>query len=77
ALDFLAQARTLMPHPGVSINDPVPMTITRVAGIERAQLLLESISRAQLQAFLRPWMQALRSLKTRVNWMLEVDPIDI
>jgi primosomal protein N' (replication factor Y) len=77
ALDFLAQARTLMPHPGVSINDPVPMTITRVAGIERAQLLLESTSRAQLQAFLRPWMQALRSLKTRVNWMLEVDPIDI
>jgi len=77
ALDFLAQARTLMPHPGVSINDPVPMTITRVAGIERAQLLLESTSRAQLQAFLRPWMTALRSLKTRVNWMLEVDPIDI
>ncbi len=77
ALDFLAQARTLMPHPGVSINDPVPMTITRVAGIERAQLLLEATSRAQLQAFLRPWMQALRSLKTRVNWMLEVDPIDI
>lgn len=77
ALDFLAHARTLMPHPGVSMNDPVPMTITRVAGIERAQLLLESTSRAQLQAFLRPWMQALRSLKTRVNWMLEVDPIDI
>jgi primosomal protein N' (replication factor Y) len=77
ALDFLAQARTLMAHTGVSINDPVPMTITRVAGKERAQLLLESTSRAQLQAFLRPWMQALRSLKTRVNWMLEVDPIDI
>ena len=77
ALDFLAQARILMLHPGVSINDPVPMTITRVAGIERAQLLLESASRAQLQAFLRPWMQALRSVKTRVNWMLEVDPIDI
>jgi primosomal protein N' (replication factor Y) len=77
ALEFLAQARILMPHPGISINDPVPMTITRVAGIERAQLLLESASRAQLQTFLRPWMQALRSIKTRVNWMLEVDPIDI
>lgn len=77
ALDFLEQARMLMPHPGISMNDPVPMPITRIAGIERAQLLLESASRAQLQAFLRPWMQALRSLKTRVNWMLEVDPIDI
>ena len=77
ALDFLTQARALLPHQGVSINDPVPMAMTRVAGIERAQLLLESASRPQLQAFLRPWMQALRSIKTRVNWMLEVDPIDI
>jgi primosomal protein N' (replication factor Y) len=77
ALDFLTQARALFPHQGVSINDPVPMAMTRVAGIERAQLLLESASRPQLQAFLRPWMQALRSIKTRVNWMLEVDPIDI
>ena len=77
ALDFLTQARELIPHPGVSINEPVPMTITRVAGVERAQLLLESASRTQLQAFLRPWMQALRALKTKANWMLEVDPIDI
>jgi primosomal protein N' (replication factor Y) len=53
------------------------MTITRVAGVERAQLLLESASRAQLQAFLRPWVQALRALKTKANWTLEVDPIDI
>jgi primosomal protein N' (replication factor Y) len=53
------------------------MTITRVAGVERAQLLLESSSRTQLQTFLKPWMQALRALKTRVSWTLEVDPIDI
>jgi primosomal protein N' (replication factor Y) len=77
ALDFLQQARTLMPHEGITINDPVPMTITRVAGIERAQLLLECASRAQLQAFLKPWMQALRALKSRLRWSLEVDPLDI
>lgn len=77
ALEFLAQARELMPHSGVTINDPVPMTITRVAGVERAQLLLESSSRTQLQTFLKPWIQALRALKTRVSWTLEVDPIDI
>ena len=77
ALSFLTQARELMPHPGISMNDPVPMTVTKVAGIERAQLLLESSSRAQLQSFLKPWMQALRAIKTRVGWTLEVDPIDI
>lgn len=77
ALAFLAQARDLMAHPGISMNDPVPMMVTKVAGIERAQLLLESSSRSQLQSFLKPWMQALRAIKTRVSWTLEVDPIDI
>ncbi len=77
ALDFLQQARDLLPADGIMMNDPVPMTITRVAGIERAQLLVESASRAQLQAFLKPWMQALRQMKSRLRWSLEVDPIDI
>lgn len=77
ALNFLVTARTLCPHEGITINDPVPMTITRVAGVERAQLLLESASRAQLQAFLKPWMRALRELKSRIRWSLEVDPVDI
>ena len=77
ALDFLQQARDLLPADGIMMNDPVPMTITRVAGIERAQLLVESASRAQLQAFLKPWMQALRQMKSRMRWSLEVDPIDI
>lgn len=77
ALDFLQQARELLPHEGITINDPVPMTITRVANVERAQLLLECASRARLQAFLAPWMHALRGLKSRLRWSLEVDPVDI
>ncbi len=77
ALDFLQQARALGEAPGVVLNDPVPMTITRVAGVERAQLLVESTSRPQLQAFLRPWMHALRQMKSRLRWSLEVDPVDI
>ena len=77
ALEFLTTAKTLLDHEGIIINDPVPMTITRVAGVERAQLLLESSSRAVLQAFLKPWMQALRESKSRLRWSLEVDPVDI
>jgi len=77
ALEFLQNTRSLLPHEGISINEPVPMTITRVAGVERAQLLLESASRAQLQAFLKPWVQALRAMKSRLRWSLEIDPVDI
>ena len=77
ALDFLQQARDLMTHEGIMMNDPVPMTMTRVAGMERAQLLIESNSRVHLQGFLKAWMQELRMLKSRLRWSLEVDPVDI
>ena len=77
ALAFLQQAKDLLPHQDIIINDPVPMTMTRVAGLERAQLLLESHSRTALQHFLKIWVQALRKQTTRLRWTLEVDPVDI
>jgi primosomal protein N' (replication factor Y) len=77
ALAFLQQASECIEHPGITINDPIPMTMTRVANVERAQLLIESVSRPALQAFLKVWMPTLRALKTRAKWSLEVDPVDI
>jgi primosomal protein N' (replication factor Y) len=78
AIEFLAQARDGLQHPGITINDPIPMSLTRVHNVERAQLLVESPSRPALQAFLRQWMARLRETRAgRVKWSLEVDPLDI
>ncbi|MCW5299555.1 primosomal protein N' [Herbaspirillum lusitanum] len=77
ALAFLQDAAACLEHPGITINDPIPMTMTRVANVERAQLLVECPSRPALQAFLRDWMEVLRQMKTRAKWSLEVDPVDI
>ena len=77
ALDFLQQAVDCANYPGITVNDPIPMSMTRVANVERAQLLVESASRPVLQAFLKTWMSALREMKTRAKWSLEVDPVDI
>ncbi len=77
ALAFLETASTLCEHPGIVIHAPIPLAITRVANRERAQLLIESPSRPGLQGFLRQWMGALRGIKSRVKWGLEVDPMDI
>lgn len=77
ALEFLQGAKHALLMNGITINDPIPMTVTRVANVERAQLLLESPSRPQLQAFLKEWLKILREQKTRVKWGLEVDPVDI
>jgi len=77
ALAFLQDAATCLAHPGITINDPIPMTMTRVHNVERAQLLIECASRPALQAFLRDWLELLRQMKTRAKWSLEVDPVDI
>lgn len=77
ALDFLHQAIDCVEHDGITMNDPIPMTMTRVANIDRAQLLVECSSRPALQAFLKVWISTLRDMKSRVRWSLEVDPVDI
>ncbi|WP_426113857.1 primosomal protein N' [Massilia sp. PWRC2] len=77
AIDFLQQARDCLADPAITINDPIPMTMTRVHNVDRAQLLVESPSRPALQAFLKQWLALLREMKSRVKWSLEVDPLDI
>jgi len=77
AIAFLEGARDAVPSDTVTVNDPIPMTMTRVHNVERAQLLVESNSRPALQAYLTAWVDALRAMKSRVRWSLEVDPLDI
>ncbi|HUN68433.1 MAG TPA: primosomal protein N' [Burkholderiales bacterium] len=78
AIAFLKAAARLVPVPeGVQIYDPVPHVVTRRAGMERAQLLLQSASRPALQEFLREWSAALpASSASGVRWHLDVDPIE-
>lgn len=77
AIDFLQGAVELVTDDAIVVNDPIPMTMTRVANVERAQLLIECPSRPALQNFLRQWLVDLRATKTRARWSLEVDPVDI
>ncbi|PAJ79704.1 primosomal protein N' [Burkholderia ubonensis] len=81
ALEFLQRAAAALPGlPGadrVTVYDAVPMTIVKVANVHRAQLLLESASRAALQHALRAWQFELRVLKGVLRWSVEVDPLDI
>ncbi|MFP4894539.1 primosomal protein N' [Paraburkholderia sp. EG304] len=81
ALAFLQQAAAeLAQIPAaerVTVYDAVPLTIVKVMHVHRAQLLIESASRAALQATLRAWQPLLRALKGVLRWNLEVDPLDI
>ena len=79
ALAFLADAGRIgaARSPDVVIYDAVPATMVRLAGRERAHLLVQSASRARLQAFLAAWLERLpRAPSTSVRWSLDVDPVE-
>ncbi|CAN7633015.1 replication restart helicase PriA [Acidovorax sp. LjRoot117] len=78
-----AHAAALPGLEAVTLFPPVPLTIQRVANVERAQMLMESSSRAALQRFLAAWqpvLQVTRSApehKGLVRWLVDVDPLVI
>jgi len=78
ALAFLRSARSRVEPPEpVRVFDPVPNVITRRAGWERAQLVIQSGSRPALQDYLARLSAALFDAPARsVRWHLDVDPIE-
>lgn len=79
ALDFLAEAarRARRLASQITLYDAVPAAMPRRAGRERAQLLVQSDSRARLQQFLGAWHGELtRARATRARWSLDVDPLE-
>jgi primosomal protein N' (replication factor Y) len=78
ALNFLQQARELVTaSDSITIYDAVALALVRVAHVERAQMVVESSSRAQLQHCLDQWLPRLAEIKTSVRWRIEVDPLGI
>jgi primosomal protein N' (replication factor Y) len=78
AMAFLRDARALVEPPaGVNVFDPVPNIVTRRAGWERAQLIVQSVSRPALQTYLASLSARLFETPARaVRWHLDVDPIE-
>jgi len=89
AIQFLSGLKVRLKNKGLlskelRIYDPVPKAVMRVAGSERAQLVIESESRKLLQAVLEVIDQDLRgesqgriSKTSRIRWLIERDPIAI
>ena len=89
AQDFLravsdAACQGQLPHlDDVFLYPPIPMTVQRVANVERAQMLIEAADRRALQRFLhawQPWLHWVRSQpqhKGVVRWLMDVDPLSL
>ncbi len=67
----------------ITLYPAVPMSIQRVANIERAQMLVESPSRTALQQFLGGWQSVLHATRQQpqgkglIRWAIDVDPLAI
>jgi len=89
ARGFLAAAAecasTVAESAEVMVYAPVPLTVARVADIERMQMLVESASRQALQAMLHEWLPLLHALhherrgpeQRLLRWAVDVDPLAI
>jgi primosomal protein N' (replication factor Y) len=72
-------ASGLDPQQQVAVYSPVPMTVQRIANVERAQMLVESESRPALQRFLAAWQPLLHDCRVKglIRWAVDVDPVAI
>lgn len=67
----------------VTLYPAVPMSIQRIANVERAQMLIESGSRVALQRFLSDWSAILHDTRSQpackglIRWAVDVDPLAI
>ena len=80
-LQAASEAAASLPQAQLVSNYPaVPLTIQRVANVERAQMLVESPSRATLQKFLGGVLPILHGLRQApegkgvIRWLVDVDP---
>ena len=75
----LTDIAPLLPH--ITRYPAVPMSVQRVANVERAQMLIESPSRTALQRFLTAWQGALHATRRQpdckglLRWAVDVDPL--
>ena len=76
-----AEAEGLAPAGEVTVYPPIPSTMSRIAGVERVQMLLESGSRMRLQRLLSDWLPRLHALRSAhkglARWAVDVDPLAI
>ena len=78
---FLSQAKKILLNQpwSVEISNPLPVAMTKKAGVYRMQLLLQSAHRRALQKTLSGFMDEQEKQKkiSGLRWMIDVDPMEM
>jgi primosomal protein N' (replication factor Y) (superfamily II helicase) len=66
---------------GITVYQPVPPYLSKLADVERMQMLVESPSRGALQRMLAAWLPGLHGLRAQhkglLRWAVDIDPLAI
>ena len=77
-MDTMLQKGILPSQEHLLIYSPIPMSMRKVANVERAQLLIESQSRKYLQLFLSDLKESIHQNRlgsaTVQRWVIDIDP---
>jgi primosomal protein N' (replication factor Y) len=80
ALNFLKNVKNLAGQPaGISLAGPILAPMPRRAGKHRAQLLVQTQSRNNLQRLLQKIISAIDTIpdKPKIRWSIDVDPMEM
>jgi primosomal protein N' (replication factor Y) len=82
AAGFLHEAAELArAYAQVTVYPVVPPQLSKLADVERMQMLVESPSRVALQRMLTDWLPGLQALRSRhkglLRWAVDIDPLAI
>jgi len=78
-LEAAAQGGKGLNEPGIKILGPASALMARRADYFRAHLLVETLSRGDLQRFLARWLPAVEDLPGAkgMRWSIDVDPLEV
>ncbi len=78
-LEAAAQRGKALNEPGIKILGPASALMARRADYFRAHLLVETLSRGDLQRFLARWLPAVEDVPGAkgMRWSIDVDPLEV
>ncbi len=78
AVDAARPFQSAQSAASLHVWDPVAAPLSRKAGFERQQLMVQADSRIALQQFLAKWLPKVREHESRaVKWVIDVDPLEV
>jgi primosomal protein N' (replication factor Y) (superfamily II helicase) len=78
AVDAARHFQSASTAASLQVWDPVAAPLSRKAGFERQQLMVQAGSRTELQQFLAKWLPKVREHDSRaVKWVIDVDPLEV